>query len=264
MHIIAPTTSAQPVAQPGTNAIWRWAGLLLATLAYGTFVIVLAWAFMWLANLGGPTSIDTGTVDSPFTALLINLILLGLFALQHSVMARPGFKRWWTRYVPAGLERSIYVLASSLVLALLFWLWRPLPLTLWEVTQPAAATLVWSIFALGWAIGLCATYLIDHFDMFGLRQAVLFMRQRSYTPPGFQAKGLYALVRHPIMFGFLLAFWATPHMTLGHLVFAAASSAYILVGISLEEADLRREFGRIYQDYAQRVPMLVPGVRRIL
>jgi protein-S-isoprenylcysteine O-methyltransferase Ste14 len=191
-------------------------------------------------------------------AVLVNIILLGLFAVQHSVMARPGFKRWWTRKVPPQVERSTYVLLSSLLLALLCWQWRPLPGVVWDVEQPVARAALGIMFGIGWLIVLISTFLIDHFDLFGLRQVHLYAKGQPYIPPPFSAPALYRVVRHPIMLGFLIAFWATPRMTWGHLLFSVMTTAYIFIGVFLEERDLQHAFGGSYEKYRQQVGMIVP------
>jgi protein-S-isoprenylcysteine O-methyltransferase Ste14 len=223
----------------------------------GTFL----YAIGFVGNLF-PKSIDTGPVVPPAEALAVNLLLLSLFAVQHSMMARPAFKRWWTRIVPSQVERSTYVLASSLLLALLFWQWRPMPEVLWDVGESVAAACLWSLFVVGWVIVLISTFLIDHFDLFGLRQVYLFAKGQPHIPPQFRTPALYQVVRHPIMLGFLVAFWATPMMTWGHLLFAGVTTAYIVGGVFLEERDLRHAFGGIYEEYQRRVGMIVPWIGR--
>jgi protein-S-isoprenylcysteine O-methyltransferase Ste14 len=235
----------------------------VAALAYGVvcYLIFLAsflYAIGFVGNFVVPKSIDTGPVGSLAEALGVNLLLLGLFAVSHSVMARPAFKRWWTRAVPPQVERSTYVLTSSLLLALMYWQWRPMPEAIWEAQQPAVIAALWGLFGLGWLVVLISTFLIDHFDLFGLRQVYLYARGEPYLPPPFRTPGLYRVVRHPIMLGFLIAFWATPTMTWGHLLFSLMTTGYILVGVFLEERDLRRAFGGIYEEYRQKVGMIVP------
>ena len=188
----------------------------------------------------------------------MDVLLLGLFAAQHSVMARPGFKRRWTRLVPAHVERSTYVLVSSLLLALLFWRWRPLAGVVWDIPWPAARMALWGLFGAGWLIVLISTFLIDHADLFGLRQVCLHATGRPYTPPPFRTTGLYRVVRHPIMLGFLLAFWGAPDMSAGHLLFALATTGYILIAVRLEERDLVAHFGDVYRRYKERVPAFIP------
>ncbi|MFN4258012.1 MAG: methanethiol S-methyltransferase [Gemmataceae bacterium] len=227
-------------------------------LCYGIFLGTFLYAVGFIANQVVPKSIDSGEVVSEGEALAANLALLGLFAVQHSVMARPGFKRWWTRCVPSHLERSTYVLASSIVLLLLFWQWRPLPGIVWEVRHPIGVAVLWGLCGIGWIMVLISTFLIDHFDLFGLRQVYLHAKGRPYQPVPFRMSSLYRFVRHPIMLGFLIAFWATPTMTWGHLLFAVMITAYILIGIQLEERDLRSAFGATYDAYRRQVGMIIP------
>jgi methanethiol S-methyltransferase len=235
----------------------RIAAVIYGLTSYLIFSASFAYTPGFLGDFMVPKTIDSGP-DAPLAqAILIDTLLLGLFALQHSVMARAGFKRWWTRIIPKSCERSTYVLISSLLQILIFWQWRPIATTIWSVESWPAAVLTVMFWA-GWVIGLASTFQIDHFELFGLRQGIDALRGAADRMQAFKTPLLYRLVRHPLMFGLLLAFWATPHMTVGHLLFAALSTAYILVGVRLEEKDLVTEFGTSYERYRQRVPMLMP------
>ena len=237
--------------------IGRAAAFLYGLVSYLIFAASFAYTPAFLGNFLVPKTIDVGPDTGRTQAVLIDAILLGLFAIQHSVMARPAFKRWWTRIIPTSCERSTYVLISSLLLILIFWQWRPIVPTIWRVEGWPAAMLM-AVFWMGWLIALLSTFQIDHFELFGLRQAVDALLGATDRVHAFKTPLLYRLVRHPLMLGLLLAFWATPHMTAGHLLFAVMTSAYILVGVRLEERDLIAAFGASYEHYRQRVPMLLP------
>jgi len=230
---------------------------LYAILSYGVFFASFLYALGFVGNVVVPKSIDVGDTARMTDALVVDLLLLSLFAVQHSVMARPAFKRWWTRIMPPAAERSTYVLLSSLVLLLLFWQWRPIPTMVWR-TDGAAAVLLTCLQWTGWLVALTSTFMIDHLDLFGLKQGLAALRGVEAQAPAFQVRWLYRLVRHPLMLGFLIAFWATPMMTAGHLLFAIMTTLYILVALQLEEFDLIASIGDTYERYRAQVPMLVP------
>ncbi len=236
----------------------RFLSLAYGLICYGLFFGVFLYFIGFLANVGVPKGIDGGTPPGTLPALAIDLALIALFGVQHSVMARRWFKTAWTRVVPRSIERSTFVLASSLVLALIYWAWQPIPLTIWKVTAPWLAGLMWGLFATGLVVILLSTFLIDHLDLFGLRQVYLRFVERPYTHPRFKVVSFYRLVRHPLYTGFILALWFTPHMTVGHLVFAAGLTAYILIAVRFEERDLVATLGERYRRYRDAVPMLVP------
>ncbi len=235
----------------------RAAAVVYGFASYLIFSLSFAYTPAFVGDFLVPKTIDSGPDGDLTQAILIDTILLGLFAVQHSVMARAAFKRWWTRIIPASCERSSYVLVSSLLLILIFWQWRPIAATVWRVEGWPAAMFT-AVFWIGWVIALTSTYQIDHFALFGLRQVVDALRGTADRTSALMTPILYRLVRHPLMLGLLLAFWATPHMTAGHLLFAILSTAYILVGVRLEETDLVAEFGASYEQYRRRVPMLMP------
>jgi protein-S-isoprenylcysteine O-methyltransferase Ste14 len=230
-------------------------GIICYVIFLGSFL----YAIGFVGDVIVPKTIDSGQSGAPAEALLIDLLLLGAFAIQHSVMARPGFKAVWTRVVPRPIERSTYVLFSSLLLALICWQWQPFPSLVWDASSsPVLAGLLLALFWLGWAVLLLATFMINHFDLFGLRQVYLRLRGLEYSPPRFVQRALYKVVRHPIMLGFLIAFWAAPRMSVGHLIFSIMTTGYILVGIALEERDLSAAHGAQYQAYRSSVPMVIP------
>lgn len=236
--------------------------LIYGGTVYLFFLATFLYTIGFVAGVPGLKTIDSGPVGDPWAAAIVDLVLLGLFAVQHSVMARQGFKRWWTRMVPQAVERSTFVLAATLVVALLIWQWQPLPAIVWSVEDPRGQWLLLGLFVLGWAILLLATFLINHFELFGLQQVYDHWRGHRFEAPAFRTPALYKLVRHPIYLGFILGFWATPHMTEGHLLFAIATTGYIFVGIFFEERDLVARFGDEYRRYRQRVPMILPFLVR--
>jgi protein-S-isoprenylcysteine O-methyltransferase Ste14 len=234
--------------------------LLYGVVCYAVFFATFLYAIGFIGNLWVPKGMDSAPTAPLATALLIDLGLLALFAVQHSVMARPAFKRAWTRLIPESAERSTYTLLSSLALILMFWLWSPLGGTVWEVRDPAARALLYALYASGWALLLYTTFLLNHFDLFGLRQVWLQFRGRPYTALPFRTPTVYRWIRHPLYLAWLLTFWATPTMTVTHLLFAVTTTVYILLAIRWEERDLVAALPE-YEDYRRRVPMLVPGTR---
>jgi protein-S-isoprenylcysteine O-methyltransferase Ste14 len=231
--------------------------LVYAVAGYVVFLAALGYAAGFFADFGVPKGIDQGRRASVPVAAGINVLLLLLFAVQHTVMARPWFKHHWTRIVPRSAERTSFVLAASLVLALLFWLWQPIGGTVWSLSEPYAAPLR-AVYVAGWAAAVGSTFLISHSDLFGLRQAWLHWRRVTYSPPTFHQRGVYGRIRHPLMAGFVIVFWSAPTMTAGHLLFAATATGYILVGIAFEEHDLIQSLGDTYTAYRARVPALIP------
>jgi methanethiol S-methyltransferase len=231
-------------------------------VCYMIFLVTFLYAIGFVENLVVPTSLDALPRGPLARAVLIDVVLLGVFAVQHSVMARQGFKRAWTRIVPRPIERSTFVLFASLALVLLFWKWHPIGGTIWDVRNSTMRALLIAVSLAGWLIVLISTFLIDHFDLFGLRQTFLFMRGRTYAPVAFKTPGFYRFVRHPIYVGFIIAFWAAPTMTIAHLLFAVATTAYILIAIQLEERDLISFYGDGYRTYRKRVSMLIPTPSR--
>jgi len=241
----------------------RALALVYGSVAYLAFLVVFVYAMGFVGNVAVPKSIDSGGVPTPAAqAILINAALLLVFVVQHTIMARPAFKRWWTRYLPPAIERSTFVLAASAALALVMWQWRPVGGTVWLAEASWLRWTLVGVSACGWLLVLYASFLIDHFDLFGLRQAWLYFRRRPYRHHAFVERSVYKYVRHPLMLGFLIAFWATPHMTVGHLVFAGLVTGYIVMGTMFEERDLLRHLGPVYREYRSRTPMLVPRPRR--
>jgi protein-S-isoprenylcysteine O-methyltransferase Ste14 len=236
----------------------RLIAFLYGLISYVIFFASFLYAIGFVEGLVVPKTIDGGAIVPLAAAVIVDLLLMSLFAFQHSVMARPQFKLWWTRLVPKSVERSTYVLFSSLALVLLFWQWRPMPAVIWQIGNPQVATAIVGLSLAGWLIVLTSTFLINHFELFGLHQVANNLTGRAMPAPNFRTPLYYKFVRHPIYLGFIIAFWAAPTMTMGHLLFAAVTTAYIFVGIALEERDLVAVFGDEYRRYKNRVSMIVP------
>ncbi|WP_291863750.1 methanethiol S-methyltransferase [Bradyrhizobium sp.] len=254
----AETTPAIALTDSRGSALGRYLAFLYGVASYAIFFVTFLYAVGFVSGLGVPKTIDDGPASAAAGALLVNLLLMSGFAIQHSVMARKSFKQWWTRFVPKSVERSTYVLCASLCLALLFWQWRPMPSVVWQIESPELAAAVTGLSLIGWLIVLTSTFLINHFELFGLHQVANNLAGRPVPAPRFRTPLFYKFVRHPIYLGFIIAFWAAPTMTVGHVLFAAVTTAYIIVGILLEERDLLDLFGDDYRRYRERVSMLIP------
>ena len=240
------------------NRMTKVLGFLYGLVAYFAFFGTILYAIGFVMGLVVPKTIDTGDYSSTTAALIVNLLLMSLFAAQHSVMARKQFKQWWTRYVPKAIERSTYVLLSSMALMLLFWQWRPMPAIVWQIDDPNVAVTIATVSMVGWVIVFTSTFLINHFELFGLHQVANNLAGRDMPTQHFRTPLYYKFVRHPIYLGFIIAFWSAPTMSVGHLLFAAVTTAYIFVGILLEERDMVDLFGDDYRRYKERVSMLLP------
>jgi methanethiol S-methyltransferase len=242
-----------------------WLMVLYSVAAYAFFFGTFAWTAAFVGGSALVKNIDSGPVVTTANAILVDFLLLAVFAIQHSVMARPAFKRWWTRFVPEPIERSTYVLAATAALALLLWQWRAIAdPVIWNLEEPRAVAAIWTLFGLGWAVLLVSTFLLNHFELFGLRQSFAHARRTRIPTAEFRTPFLYRMVRHPIYLGLLISFWAVPHMSAGHLLFSIGTTAYIFLGIFFEERDLLAQFGGRYHAYRERVWMVVPfmGGRR--
>ena len=236
----------------------RIISFLYGVVSHVLFLLVFMYMVGFLSNFIVPKSIDSGAVGSFGLALIVNILLLALFAIPHSIMARPGFKQWWTTIVPKHIERSTYVMISNLFVILLMWQWQPMVGVVWRVENPVGALILWSLFGFGWLAIVITSFMINHFDLFGTRQVYLHLLNRDYSPLEFKTRGFYKYTRHPLMVGWLVAFWATPDMTVGHLVFAIGTTVYILIAIQIEERDLLKFHGEAYESYRRQVSMLVP------
>jgi protein-S-isoprenylcysteine O-methyltransferase Ste14 len=252
-------TQTQAISQDvRRHTVGRFFAFLYGLASYVVFFVTFLYAVGFVSGLLVPKTIDTGTVTPVTEAIIVNLLLMSVFAIQHSVMARRQFKEWWTQFVPKSIERSTYVLLASLALVLLFWQWRPMPTVIWQVANPQIAWAITGLSFAGWLIVLTSTFLINHFELFGLHQVASNLAGHPMPAPRFRTPLYYKFVRHPIYLGFIIAFWAAPTLTVGHLLFAAVTTAYIMVGILLEERDLVDLFGDDYRRYKARVSMLVP------
>lgn len=265
--MVTQATEPERAQATVSSTALAWLGSALALLFGAGCYLLFLGTFVYFAgfveNMGVPAGIDAGGTAFSGSGLMIDIMLLGLFAAQHSVMARSGFKALWTRIVPRRIERSLYVFLSSLTLLLLCWQWRPIPGVVWQVDNLIGQTALVGLSLMGWLLVVISSFLIDHFDLLGVRQVYLAWRRKQYTNLPFRANTLYRLTRHPMMLGFLIAFWAAPRMTLGHLLFALVMTGYILVAVRfLEERDLVANLGAAYVDYQRRVPMLIPFIRQ--
>ncbi len=237
----------------------KFFSFIFGVIAYLVFLVAFLYAIGFVGSFYVPKNINSGEENSLYTALLINISLLSLFALQHSVMARPGFKKWITAIISPAVERSLYVLLSSLALVLLYWKWQPITTVVWDLDSEIARMILTSLYVIGWLIVFLSTFMINHFELFGLQQIFNNLKNKATQQPKFQTRFFYKLVRHPIMLGFVIAFWATPYMTVGHLLFSVVTTLYILIAVHfLEEKDLRKFIGPKYEEYQKKVPMIFP------
>jgi protein-S-isoprenylcysteine O-methyltransferase Ste14 len=240
------------------NDMAKILAVLYGVVAYAAFFVTILYAIGFVGNFVVPKSIDSGEEGPVGLAIVVNVCLMALFAIQHTIMARPAFKEWWTKFVPRPIERSTFVLAASALLALLFWQWRPIGGIVWQVDAPAGRAVLVGASLVGWLLVFYSSFLIDHFDLFGLQQVVLYFREKPYTHPPFKQASVYKLIRHPLMLGFLIAFWFTPTMTYGHLLFSCVITGYIFFGIHMEERDLNKLLGSDYAAYRKETPMILP------
>lgn len=250
-----------PNARRLVRATGRAMVLSYGLTVYVAFLAVFLYTIGFIGGFAVPKDIDGGLAGSVGLALGINGAILGLFAIQHTIMARPAFKRWWTQYIPPAIERSTFVAITCAILVLLFWQWRPMPQVIWQV-EGVGAVALHALFALGFAVVLVSTFLIDHFDLFGVKQVLSHAVGREIPSAQFKERGFYKYVRHPLMLGFLIAFWATPTMTTGHLFFAVMTTGYILLALIIEERTLVALHGEAYEDYRRRVPKIIPGLNK--
>ena len=266
MFVAEPHPASIPVVRPGAQAslLSRIVVLAYGVVAYLGFLAAFSYAIGFEANLLVPKGIDDGAVGPLGEALLVNSLLLGLFAVQHSIMARAWFKRRWPRIIPAAAERSTFVVATCIALGLIYWLWRPIPGYLWNFEGTSIGGLLSAVSYAGWALVVIATFLIDHFGLFGLRQVINYARGRTHREPAFTVRSFYRYIRHPLYLGFVMAFWCTPAMSWGHFFFSAMTTGFILVAVRFEESDLIRAHGRAYRDYRAQVPMILPLRGRVV